>query len=226
MKKKHLYKGLRIRSSNFLKSNMKVEINRRALAQWCFVLNLRLFVFLARGMPFGILFLEKNIYTRVSENGQVIFLKSNMKVEINRRALAQWCFVLNLRLFVFLARGRPFGILFLEWKKKHLYKGLRIRSSNFLKSNMKVEINRRALAQWCFVLNLRLFVFLARGMPFGILFLEKKHLYKGLRIRSSIFLNRIWKLKLTVGCLLSGALYWIFDCLSFLHAGCHLGFYS
>ena len=113
-----------------------------------------------------------------------------MKVEINRRVLAQWCFVLNLRLFVFLARGMPFGILFLE--KKHLYKGLRIQSSNFLKSNMKVEINRRALAQWCFVLKLRLFVFLARGMPFGLLFLEKKtNLYKGLRIRSSNYLNRI-----------------------------------
>ena len=52
---------------------MKVEINRRALAQWCFVLKLRLFVFLARGMPFGLLFLEKKqIYTRVSEYGQVI----------------------------------------------------------------------------------------------------------------------------------------------------------
>ena len=70
---------------------MKVEINRRALAQWCFVLKLRLFVFLARGMPFGLLFLEKkNKFIQGSQNTVKQFFKSNMKVEINRRALAQW----------------------------------------------------------------------------------------------------------------------------------------
>ena len=119
---------------------------------------------------------KKNKFIQGSQNTVKQFFKSNMKVEINRRALAQWCFVLNIRLFVFLASGMPFVLLFLE-KKTNLYKGLRIRSSNFFKSNMKVEINRRALAQWCFVLNIRLFVFLARGMPFVLLFLEKKQIY-------------------------------------------------
>ena len=99
-----------------------------------------------------------------------------MKVEINRRALAQWCFVLNIRLFVFLARGMPFVLLFLEKKNKFI-QGSQNTVKQFFKSNMKVEINRRALAQWCFVLNIRLFVFLARGMPFVLLFLEKKQIY-------------------------------------------------
>ena len=154
---------------------MKVEINRRALAQWCFVLNIRLCLSCTWDAICASISRKKNKFIQGSQNTVKQFFKSNMKVEINRRALAQWCFVLNIRLCLSCTWDAICASI--SRKKNKFIQGSQNTVKQFFKSNMKVEINRRALAQWCFVLNIRLFVFLARGMPFVLLFLEKKQIY-------------------------------------------------